>query len=104
MCLYVCPIGQTKLNFEDLLAPLTGQSDNLEPLKKSTKVLTSSKSKALSAPLPQRTQDRLDREAAYEQTKREVDKWQATMKQIKEVWSSVRGLPNTERRGAGRAS
>jgi len=79
------PIGYTKLNFEDLLAPLAGQSDNLDSLKKSTKVLTSSKNKALSAPLPQRTQDRLDREAAYEQTKQEVDKWQATMKQIKEV-------------------
>ena len=78
-------IGQTKLNFEDLLAPLAGQSGNLDSLKKSTKVLTSSKNKALSAPLPQRTQDRLDREAAYEQTKQEVDKWQVTMKQIKEV-------------------
>ena len=79
------PTGHTKLNFEDLLAPLAGQSDNLDSLKKSTKVLTSSKNKALSAPLPQRTQDRLDREAAYEQTKQEVDKWHATMKQIKEV-------------------
>jgi U3 small nucleolar RNA-associated protein 14 len=78
-------VGQTKLNFEDLLAPLSGQSDSLNSLKKSTKVLTSSKNKALSAPLPQRTQDRLDREAAYEQTTQEVDKWQATMKQIKEV-------------------
>ncbi|KAF9650064.1 Utp14-domain-containing protein [Thelephora ganbajun] len=77
--------GQSKLNFEDLLAPLAGQSDNMDSLKKSTKVLTSSKNKALSAPLPQRTQDRLDREAAYEQTKREVDQWQATMKQIKEA-------------------
>ena len=79
------PIGQTKLNFEDLLAPLAGHSDNMDSLKKSAKVLTSSKKKALSAPLPQRTQDRLEREAAYEQTKREVDKWQSTMKHIKEV-------------------
>lgn len=81
-------VGHTKLNFEDLLAPLAGQSDNLDTLKKSTRVLTSSKNKALSAPLPQRAQDRLDREAAYEQTKQEVDKWQATMKQIKEVRES----------------
>lgn len=57
----------------------------MDSLKKSTKFLKSSKNKALSAPLPQRTQDRLDREAAYEETKREVDKWHATMKQIKEV-------------------
>ena len=39
----------------------------------------------LAAPLPQRTQERIDREAAYEQTKTEVDKWSATMKRIKEV-------------------
>ena len=79
------PVGQTKLSFEDLLGPLVGQSDDLDSLKKSTKILASSKNKTLPAPLPQRTQDRLDREAAYEQTKQEVDKWQATMKQIKEV-------------------
>lgn len=78
-------LGETKLNFEDLLAPLADQSDSLSSLKKSAKVLTSSKNKTLPAPLPQRTQDRFDREAAYEQTKQEVDKWQATIKQIKEV-------------------
>jgi U3 small nucleolar RNA-associated protein 14 len=43
--------------------------------------------KALPAPLPQRTKERFDREAAYEQTKDEVDKWSATMKRIKEVVS-----------------
>lgn len=41
--------------------------------------------KTLSAPLPQRAQERLDREAAYEQTKEEIDKWGATMKRIKEA-------------------
>jgi len=95
-------IGQTKLNFEDLLAPLAGQSENLDSLKKSTKVLTSSKNKALSAPLPQRTQDRLDREAAYEQTKQEVDKWQDTMKQIKEVCNLKPWLSDAERKFVGR--
>lgn len=39
----------------------------------------------LSAPLPQRTQEKVDREAAYEQTKEEVDKWTGTMKRIKEA-------------------
>jgi U3 small nucleolar RNA-associated protein 14 len=59
----------------------------LTALKKSTRVLTSTsnKTKTLSAPLPQRAQERLDREAAYEQTKEEVDKWSATMKRIKQV-------------------
>ncbi|KIM35627.1 hypothetical protein M413DRAFT_449671 [Hebeloma cylindrosporum] len=67
----------SKLNLEDLLTPL-----------KSTKVLapaSSSKTKTLSAPLPQRTQERLDRVAAYEQTKEEVDKWSDTMKRIREA-------------------
>ena len=64
-----------------------GQSANLQSLKKSAKVLASTggKIKTLSAPLPQRTAERLDREAAYEQTKEEVDKWKATMQRIKEV-------------------
>jgi U3 small nucleolar RNA-associated protein 14 len=55
-------------------------------------LLASSKGKALSAPLPQRAQERLDREAAYEQTKKEVDKWHATMKRIKEVSLLKRSL------------
>lgn len=39
----------------------------------------------MSAPLPQRTQERVEREAAYEQTKEEVDKWKETMKRIREA-------------------
>ncbi|KAI0347583.1 Utp14-domain-containing protein [Trametopsis cervina] len=78
--------GTTRLDLNDLLAPLSS-SANLQSLQKSVKVLASSSSKAqaLAAPLPQRTQDRLDREAAYEQTKEEIDKWSATMKRIKEA-------------------
>ncbi|KAI0783149.1 Utp14 protein-domain-containing protein [Abortiporus biennis] len=80
--------GATKLNLDDLLAPLaSSSSSNLQSLKKSAKILasTSSKNQTLSAPLPQRAQERLDREAAYEQTKEEVDKWSATMRHIKEA-------------------
>jgi U3 small nucleolar RNA-associated protein 14 len=78
--------GSSTLKLDDLLAPLASSS-SLAALKKSTRPLTSSssKTKTLSAPLPQRAQERLDREAAYEQTKEEVDKWSATMKRIKEV-------------------
>ena len=80
-------LGASKLSLDDLLAPLDSSSSTLQSLKKSAKVLASSSSKAktLSAPLPQRAQERLDREAAYEQTKEEIDKWSATMKRIKEV-------------------
>ncbi|TEB18561.1 Utp14-domain-containing protein [Coprinellus micaceus] len=63
----------SKLNLDDLLAPLATQSSSLQTLKKATKILGSSKTKALSAPLPQRAQERLDREAAYEQTKEEAE-------------------------------
>ncbi|KAG1879616.1 small-subunit processome [Suillus tomentosus] len=78
--------GSTALKLDDLLAPLASSSA-LTTLKKSIKVLTSTsnKTKTLSAPLPQRAQERLDREAAYEQTKDEVDKWSATMKRIKQA-------------------
>ncbi|KAK7695122.1 hypothetical protein QCA50_002312 [Cerrena zonata] len=79
--------GAPKLNLDDLLNPLASSSSNLLSLKKSAKILnsTSTKNQTLAAPLPTRTQERLDREAAYEQTKDEVDKWSATMKHIKEA-------------------
>lgn len=83
-----------QLRLDDLLAPLASQSAAGLSLKKTVKILNSSRAHGapLSAPLPQRTQDRLDREAAYEQTKTEVDKWNETMKQIKEVMFMVRCL------------
>jgi len=75
-----------QLQLDDLLAPLASHSAAGLSLKKTVKILDSRiRGTPLSAPLPQRTQDRLDREAAYEQTKTEVDKWNETMKQIKEV-------------------
>ncbi|KAI1790907.1 Utp14-domain-containing protein [Ganoderma leucocontextum] len=84
---FAAALGGGKLNLDDLLAPLEGQSTNLQSLKKSAKILASTggKIKTLSAPLPQRTAERLDREAAYEQTKEEVDKWKATMQRIQEA-------------------
>jgi U3 small nucleolar RNA-associated protein 14 len=85
--LFLHVIGN-KLNLDDLLVPLSSSSSTLQTLKASTKALkpsTSSKSKPLAAPLPQRAQERLDRQAAYEQTKQEVDKWSETMKRIRDV-------------------
>ncbi|TFK56541.1 Utp14-domain-containing protein [Heliocybe sulcata] len=76
---------QGKLQLDDLLSPLASQSSALLSLKKAAKPLISTSKGALDAPLPTRTQERLDREAAYEQTKDEVDKWKATMKRIKEA-------------------
>lgn len=81
-------IGSAKLSLEDLVAPLTSQPEALSTLKKAMKPLMSSKAKnqPLPAPLPVRTQEKLDREVAYEQTKTEISKWDDTMKQIREVY------------------
>jgi U3 small nucleolar RNA-associated protein 14 len=86
-------LGQ-QLRLDDLLAPLASHSTAGLSIKKTVKILDSSRTRGapLSVPLPQRTQDRLDREAAYEQTKTEVDKWNETMKQIKEVMAILRHL------------
>ncbi|CCO38010.1 putative protein C57A7,06 [Rhizoctonia solani AG-1 IB] len=70
--------GSKPLTLSDLIAPTSS-------LSQSTKALQSKTKSALSAPLPQRTQDRIDREAAYEQTKQEVQKWAPTMKRVREA-------------------
>lgn len=78
----------SKLSVDDLLAPLATKQETLSSLKKSLKPLAASsnpKNQPLPAPLPVRTQEKLDRAAAYEQTKEEVDKWSETMKRIREV-------------------
>ncbi|KAJ3833190.1 Utp14-domain-containing protein [Lentinula raphanica] len=78
------------LSLNDLLAPLGKSSLEssvkvLQPSKGDSSTGKKKKPQILAIPLPQRTQERLDREAAYEQTKTEVDKWSATMKRIAEA-------------------
>ncbi|KAF9507397.1 hypothetical protein BS47DRAFT_1398668 [Hydnum rufescens UP504] len=63
----------------------SGNNASLASLEKSAKLLSSTNNQPLSAPLHQRQQDRVDREAAYEATKEEVHKWAPTMKRIKEA-------------------
>ncbi|GAB1522520.1 hypothetical protein RhiTH_005640 [Rhizoctonia solani] len=70
--------GTQILTLSDLIAPTSS-------LSQSTKALQSTTKSALTAPLPQRIQDRIDREAAYEQTKQEVQKWAPTMKRIRDA-------------------
>lgn len=53
----------------------------------------------LAAPLPTRVQERLDREAAYEQTKQEGQKWSTLMKRVKEAEHLSFPLQATERGG-----
>ncbi|KAL5494847.1 hypothetical protein ACEPAI_309 [Sanghuangporus weigelae] len=80
--------GPSKLSLDDLLKPLASKQGVLASLKKSVKPLTDSsspKNQPLPAPLPARIQEKLEREAAYELTKQEVDKWTDTMKRIQEA-------------------
>ncbi|CAE6378776.1 unnamed protein product [Rhizoctonia solani] len=70
--------GSRPLALSDLIAPTSSLSQSIKALQSTTK-------SALSAPLPQRIQDRIDREAAYEQTKQEVQKWAPTMKRVREA-------------------
>ncbi|KAG8736053.1 hypothetical protein FRC10_009857 [Ceratobasidium sp. 414] len=70
--------GPQPLTLTDLLTPAP-------QLTKSTKALQNTTKSALSAPLAQRTQDRLDREAAYAATKEEIHKWAPTMRRIREA-------------------
>ncbi|KAF7370693.1 Utp14-domain-containing protein [Mycena sanguinolenta] len=93
--------GGQKLSLSDLLAPLSaaepaalravektlaaGPAEE-RPKKKSTgKKVKAVGGGALAVPLPLRTQARVDREAAYEATKEEVEKWEPSMKRIREA-------------------
>ena len=87
-----------KVNLDDLLASFaTSKNPKLAALRKTLKPLaaassTSTKSTSLShlkasgplaAPLPARLQDKIEREAGYEKTKEETDKWNATVRRMK---------------------
>ncbi|CED84154.1 Uncharacterized conserved protein [Phaffia rhodozyma] len=78
------PLAQDggKLTLQSLLQPLP--SSTAKRLLQSSKS-TSSSSTAVAAPLATRAQDKLDRVAAYEATKEEVQKWGPSMKRIKEA-------------------
>ncbi|KAG0693264.1 hypothetical protein DFH29DRAFT_1084314 [Suillus ampliporus] len=67
--------GGSRALTPDNLFVLLASSSTLTAVKKSSKPLTFTKTKTLSTPLPQSTQERLDREAADEKTKEEVDKF-----------------------------
>ncbi|KAI9285465.1 small-subunit processome [Umbelopsis sp. AD052] len=80
--------AKKKLDLADLMGTLDddtgfgGLKKNLEALEGSGK----SKIKdTLSAPLPKRIQDRLNRQAAYKEAKDEVGKWQPLVKQNREA-------------------
>ncbi|KAJ7746552.1 Utp14-domain-containing protein [Mycena metata] len=87
--------GAQKLSLADLLAPLSaaaprraarsGPAEERPKTKSTGKKVKAVGGGALAAPLPLRTQARVDREAAYEATKEEVEKWGPSMKRIREA-------------------
>lgn len=91
---YASGTSNQQLRLEDLLDPLNGQS-GLSSLRNSTRALGNGGEKtaiaskrgggALSAPLASIIQDKLDRKAAYELTKEEVEGWKPTIKRLREA-------------------
>ncbi|UZJ55389.1 hypothetical protein CBS101457_004709 [Exobasidium rhododendri] len=90
--------GSSMLTIDDLMDPLREQGgttftalrDTAKTLKQKRgserQGLASKKGgSALQAPLPSIIQDRLDRSAAYDETKAEVQGWQSTIKRIREA-------------------
>ncbi|KAM0752317.1 small-subunit processome [Meredithblackwellia eburnea MCA 4105] len=92
--------ARDKVNLDDLLSSFTdSKNPRLAALRKTLKPLatpspttspvsTSSKSHLktsgpIAAPLPSRLQDKIEREAAYEKTKEETDKWNETVRRMK---------------------
>jgi U3 small nucleolar RNA-associated protein 14 len=77
-----------QLALTDILDSLT--DPGLQSLRKSLAIQNKSNSKSsarkLSAPLAKPLQEKLEREAAYEETKKEISKWQPFVKSNREVY------------------
>ncbi|CAG8607857.1 2819_t:CDS:10 [Paraglomus brasilianum] len=74
-----------KLNLQDLVGTIQNEA-GFTGLKKSLLMFENSDKKGaikgpLAAPLPKRIKDRLNREAAYEQTKKDISKWETIVKE-----------------------
>ncbi|RUP47697.1 Utp14 protein-domain-containing protein [Jimgerdemannia flammicorona] len=80
--------AKKKLELQDLVKTLQDET-GLSGLKKNLQALESAGGKGtaetLAAPLPKRIQDRLNRQAAYQETKKEVAKWQPIVKANREA-------------------
>lgn len=92
---------ENKVDLSSLIASAPGLAgaSSLLPSKKENKSTSVLKGGVLAAPLPTRVQERLDREAAYEQTKQEGQKWSTLMKRVKEAEHLSFPLQATERGG-----
>ncbi|TXT09160.1 hypothetical protein VHUM_02634 [Vanrija humicola] len=79
--------SKTKVDLASLISsnPALSGASALLPAKGEKKATSVLKGGVLSAPLPTVVQDRLGREAAYEKTKEEGQKWSGLMKRVKEA-------------------
>ncbi|CAK9781527.1 Utp14-domain-containing protein [Cutaneotrichosporon oleaginosum] len=79
--------SKTKVDLASLISsnPALSGASALLPSKTDKKSSSVLKSGVLPAPLPTVVQDRLDREAAYEKTREEGQKWSGLMKRVKEA-------------------
>ncbi|BEI85270.1 hypothetical protein CcaverHIS002_0506710 [Cutaneotrichosporon cavernicola] len=79
--------SKTKVDLASLISsnPALSGASALLPSKSDKKSSSVLKSGVLPAPLPTVVQDRIDREAAYEKTREEGQKWSGLMKRVKEA-------------------
>lgn len=75
-----------KLDFGDLMGSLDGEA-SLNSLRDTLKTMADNNKAqpTLDAPLPQRIQDRMERQAAYAEANKEVARWEPTVKENREV-------------------
>ncbi|ORZ12308.1 small-subunit processome [Absidia repens] len=78
--------GKKKLDLKDLMGSMDGEA-SMGGLRDAVKAMSDNTAKqaALSAPLPQRIQDRMERQAAYTEAKKEVSRWEPTVKENREA-------------------
>ncbi|KAI8919200.1 Utp14 protein-domain-containing protein [Powellomyces hirtus] len=80
------PLARKKIGLDALLGSI-GEQTGFGGLKKQVAALSKAKGKTdtVDAPLPKRIQDRLERQAAYEESKTEISKWQPLVKKNREA-------------------
>nr|GME15954.1 U3 small nucleolar RNA-associated protein 14 homolog A-like [Ipomoea batatas] len=75
--------GDGRISIQDLLDPLQGKS-GYSKLRKNIQRMEQ-KSMSINAPLPRPDQERLERKAAYEQSKKDITKWEPLVKRNREA-------------------